>query len=172
MIGGRVKKCVVCGREIKIGHMRKVCGPICNAKRKKMAGKVTVKSPSGRTIHVSKKNAKTRAWNAFSAYIRGRDKDKGCITCGSREGVMQAGHALSGRGGSILFDEEIVFKQCQTCNMFRGGMYSEYASILIHKHGIEWWDKKLQLKTQTHSYSIQDYLDIEAKYKLMLENIS
>lgn len=160
-------KCRECGKNLKEGSLKKYCDMKCRKKHASKASKIPVKGISGRFSYVGKAQAKERAWKAFSRFIRLRDKDNGCITCGKWYPWqnMQAGHAIQGRGNSILFDEELVNGQCKRCNIFMRGMYPQYALVLIRKHGIDWWDNKLKLKQETKDYSIQDYLDIESLYQ-------
>jgi hypothetical protein len=47
----------------------------------------------------------------------------------------QAGHGLSGRGNSILFDPEICRPQCISCNIFKGGNYDIFHQKLIKETG-------------------------------------
>ena len=82
--------------------------------------------------YVKRKRLKSKAWNAFSDYIKDRDclattgsLGRGvCYTCGKEfeRKDLQAGHLKNGRTYSILFDEENVKIQCKTCNIFKNGM--------------------------------------------------
>jgi hypothetical protein len=174
-----VNKCRECGKKINFSNI-KYCSTSCRLKHNKNTNKVPVLNPSGRTVMVGLKKAKERAWKSFSTYIRVRDciKTTGnvfyciCITCkhtvpfySSSGNFIQSGHAISSRCNSILFDEELVNGQCQQCNVFKSGNYHIYEEEMIKLNGQEWWDEKMKLKHQTRKYSIQDFIDIETKYK-------
>ena len=62
-----------------------------------------------------------------------------CYTCDKtmdwRE--IQAGHGISGRGGFVLFLEEVIKPQCHVCNVFRGGEYQRFIPKLIDEYGTE-----------------------------------
>ena len=98
---------------------------------------------------------KKTAWKWFSKYIRLRDclrttgtPEAGkCITCGRIKlfSELQAGHGIGGRSNSILFDEDIVNAQCIHCNYYLTGNYEKYITILIDRHGRDWYDQKLIL---------------------------
>jgi hypothetical protein len=166
------RKCRQCNKILYPGSLHKYCDQTCRAKYLRNASKIVVLTLGGRHIKVGKEQAKTRAWKAFSRYIRQRDEAKGCVTCHKMYPwkELEAGHAIQGRGNSILFDEELVNGQCVRCNRFMGGMYPQYSLVMIKRHGVEWWEQKLILKTQPKTYSIQDYLDLEQKYLLKSNN--
>lgn len=106
-------------------------------------------------------SARKAAWKAFADYIRLRDsllttgtsKRCKCITCNqifpsawsNYETYIQAGHAIDGRSKNILFDEDLVNGQCSVCNCIHGGRLSEYAVIMIDKHGKEWFEEKCRI---------------------------
>lgn len=59
-------------------------------------------------------------WTVFSKYIRDRDQDKPCISCGKMFDVKQAGHFVPVGGSSVglWFDEQNVHGECEGCNGF------------------------------------------------------
>jgi hypothetical protein len=81
------------------------------------------------------------AWKWFSLFIRLKDtNDEGigqCISCRKylhyKNG--QAGHYISRRHNSTLFDEQNVHLQCPQCNGHFKGNLDEYAISLIQKYG-------------------------------------
>jgi hypothetical protein len=79
---------------------------------------------------------KNKATRVFNAYIRARDKDKGCISCGAR--VEQAGHFYSGgHYSSLKYDDDNVHGQCLRCNYFLHGNLIEYEKRLRVRVGDE-----------------------------------
>lgn len=76
----------------------------------------------------------------FNAYIRLRDKDLPCISCGANEPhkMYDAGHYRSvGAHPELRFNEDNVHKQCRKCNGYWGGNLIEYRKGLIKKIGVE-----------------------------------
>lgn len=74
------------------------------------------------------------AQTIFNKWIRERDKDKGCISCGHE--VTEAGHYLSqGHNSELRFNELNVNGQCTRCNCFMHGNLIHYRVGLIHKYG-------------------------------------
>ena len=118
---------------------------------------------------------KSQTWKAFSVFIRLRDADgKGivkCCTCprivfwkdGSR---INAGHAVSGRGNAVLFDETLVAGQCTVCNHQGAGEQYKFFENLKNKYG---WDdgviqEKLNMRHQTKKYTVSELRELELFY--------
>jgi hypothetical protein len=73
----------------------------------------------------------------FNRYIRLRDKDRKCISCGIRP-VEHAGHYYSTSQcphPSMRFHEKNVNGQCCHCNTFNEGNRQGYRTGLIRKYG-------------------------------------
>jgi len=75
-----------------------------------------------------------KAQDIFNSWIRNRDKDFGCISCGS--GIDHAGHYFSaGHYSSLRFNETNVNGQCLRCNNYLHGNLIRYRQGLISKYG-------------------------------------
>lgn len=80
---------------------------------------------------------KARLVLEFNAYIRTRDRNLGCISCGTGP-VDHAGHFYSTSQcpqPSMRFNEKNVNGQCVNCNSFREGNRQGYIKGLIKKYG-------------------------------------
>jgi gamma-glutamylcyclotransferase (GGCT)/AIG2-like uncharacterized protein YtfP len=76
-----------------------------------------------------------KAVRKFHAYIRKRDAEKPCISCG-RYHTLQAGHFYSaGNYPALRFDEDNVHGQCKKCNYFLSGNLTEYERNLRMRIG-------------------------------------
>lgn len=77
----------------------------------------------------------------FNKFIRLRDKDLPCISCGTvKESIKyDAGHYQSvGGHANLRFNEYNVNKQCsKNCNVSKGGNKIEYRKGLLKKYGEE-----------------------------------
>jgi len=75
----------------------------------------------------------------FNTYIRERDKDLPCISCGkNNEKQFHAGHYRSvGSCPELRFEELNVWRQCATCNTYLHGNLIEYRKELINRIGVE-----------------------------------
>jgi len=75
-----------------------------------------------------------KAQIVFNKWIRERDKQKGCISCGAE--VEQAGHYRSqGSYSSLRFNEVNVQGQCVRCNHFLSGNHIDYRIGLVKRYG-------------------------------------
>jgi hypothetical protein len=71
-------------------------------------------------------------------YIRERDKNLPCISCGRVSDTYHAGHYINqGSGGFLRYNPLNIHKQCAGCNLFKHGNLIEYRIALIQKIGIE-----------------------------------
>lgn len=120
--------------------------------------------------------AKKRAVYAFQKWVRYSNREGGrianmntCITCLRQKpigvvGGIQAGHFIPGRGNAILFDERGCHPQCYGCNIGKKGNMVKYYKWMLENYGQEVIDDLERLDNTTVKYSVQDFLDIEAKY--------
>lgn len=102
---------------------------------------------------VRKQHLKTRGdWikdlqRAFNEYIRLRDRNQSCISCGTtnsqlaekwRGGKWDAGHYRSvGSAPELRFNENNCHKQCKRCNNQLSGNVVEYRKRLIERIGLD-----------------------------------
>ena len=71
-----------------------------------------------------------KAQQIFNRWIRERDRDKGCISCGAQ--ITEAGHYYSqGHHSALRFNEVNVNGQCHRCNRFLHG------NLIHYRHGLE-----------------------------------
>jgi len=90
-----------------------------------------------------------KAQMLFNAFIRERDKDKGCISCGGS--VDHAGHYYSaGHHTSLRFNEMNVNGQCIKCNTYMHGNLINYRQGLVKRYGEQ---KVILLESGLHKAS-------------------
>ncbi len=138
--------------------------------------------PKKKRITITK--AKSRAWDAFSRFVRLRDairttKTKEwllCITCNKSypafgKSCAQAGHFIGGRGNSVLIDEQFVWGQCYNCNINLKGNW-----VVYEKKMIEMWGKKIVEEAKLKhglidKKTVEEWLEIEEEYKNKFEEL-
>lgn len=77
-----------------------------------------------------------RAQRIFNEFIRLRDKDKPCISCGVYHKIEQASHFYSvGQYSALRFNEDNVHGSCLVSNYFRHGDLHNYRRHLIQRIG-------------------------------------
>tara|TARA_B100000073_G_scaffold323153_1_gene305030 strand:- start:621 stop:1043 length:423 start_codon:yes stop_codon:yes gene_type:complete len=114
---------------------------------------------------------KAIATTHFNKFIRNRDKDKPCISCGKYT-TLQAGHFYSaGKHSSVRFNEDNVHGQCLSCNYYKSGDLLNYRTNLIEKIGVDRFEKltfNVELTKQT-GYKFDRFFLIEIieKYKAL-----
>ena len=103
----------------------------------------------------------------FNKYIRIRDKDKGCITCGkSFRDKFDAGHFLSvGAYPNLRFNEDNVHGQCVHCNQHLHSNNAEYFVRLPERIGLERFNKLLEQRKEPLKLTIPEIKILIEKYK-------
>lgn len=140
------KKCAICGEKFEtFDSFRKWCSPECGVElaKRKLAKQRERDEKAKRKA--DKERLKSRSeWlgdlqKVFNRYIRLRDKDEPCISCGRyHQGQWHAGHYRTTKAAPELrFNELNVHKQCSVCNNHRSGNITEYRINLVRKIGVE-----------------------------------
>ena len=96
-----------------------------------------------------------------------------CITCKRPYPFksLQAGHFISGRTNSILFDEDAVYSQCYGCNVGRGGAHVDYFVFMEQEHGRDKIDELRAKRHQNQKFTVGEYQEIEQHYKDKLNSL-
>jgi len=177
-----IKKCKTCKAtaniKIQLNHFCDFNCAIIHAKKIQDKAK-SEKAKRERQVHRERKEAvKTRsewlrqAQTVFNQYIRLRDKDLPCISCGRfHEGQYHAGHYLTvGARPELRFNPLNVWRQCSACNLHLSGNLINYRINLIKKIGldkVEWLEgphKPLKLTIDQIKALIAEY---KAKVKAL-----
>ncbi len=116
--------------------------------------------------------AEKAAQAAFNKYIRERDKDLPCISCGrNHKGQYHAGHYKTrGAHKELALNELNCHKQCAPCNNHLSGNLVNYRVNLIEKIGldkVEW----LEGPHEPKKYTVDELWDIEKQYKQKLKEL-
>ncbi len=176
------RKCAYCGeRDYKENMFITPLQAFCNREH---AAKYAYdnKSKGADKIHREKKkelkdNDKSfrdkQAQAAFNKYIRLRDSNLPCISCGRHHaGQYHAGHYRSrGAHPELRFEELNCHKQCAPCNNHLSGNISNYRPALIDKIGadkVEWIEGPHEIV----KYTCADLKEIELKYKDKIKELT
>lgn len=127
-------------------------------------------------LREAKEKVKTRsqwqkeAQTAFNAYIRERDKDQPCISCGRfHDGQYHAGHyRTTAAAPQLRFDERQVWKQCAPCNNHLSGNIPNYRPALIEKLGLAEVEA-IEADCRIKRWTIDELKQIKAEYKAKLK---
>lgn len=112
------------------------------------------------------------AQTVFNKYIRLRDAELPCVSCGRfHEGQWHAGHYLSvGAHPELRFNELQVWKQCMPCNAHLSGNQVNYRIELIKRIGldkVEW----LEGKHEPLKLTIEEIKVLIAEYKSKIKQL-
>lgn len=188
MLKVKLKKCVICKANF-TPYMTttKVCSIDCAIKH---AAKKTAQQEAKRKVIDKREHKKAldaikpksywleKAQKVFNKYIRMRDVNNPCISCGNPNppmttgGQWDCGHYKSrGAQGALRFEELNAHKQCKKCNGGAGNFANKnhtvtkaYRENLIEKIGlekVEW----LEIEHKPKHYTIDDIQEIERVYK-------
>lgn len=121
--------------------MQRACSPGCalqlvSAQKAKVARKML---KDGRERLKSRTKWLAEAQQAVNAWVRWRDRDLPCISCGAEQAKQwHAGHYLSrGARPDLRFDLANIHKQCSQCNDHLSGNIARYRPALIAKIGAD-----------------------------------
>jgi len=94
------------------------------------------------------------AKKSFQKYIRLRDKDLPCVSCGVNETELwDGGHYKKAEIYSgVIFNEMNCHKQCRKCNRFLGGNELNYRTGLIQRYSEKAVNEIEQLANDTRQF--------------------
>lgn len=144
------------------------------AERRERAGALREYRKANKTRPALQKEAQA----AFNAWVRARDADKPCISCGRSAlddpltgGAWDCGHYRSvGAAPSLRFDPRNAHKQCKHCNQWLDGNYVDYRRGLIDRIGVDAVED-LEGPLPPAKWTRDELREIEARYKRLLREI-
>ena len=153
--------------------LQSVCSPRCAVR------KVKAEAAEERAkVKTQREKLKTRAqWlkeaqAAFNAWVRARDAELPCVSCGRHhDGQWHAGHYLStGARPELRFEPLNVWKQCAPCNTHLSGNLVLYRAELIRRIGLE----KVEWLEGPHEpckWTVDELKEIKARYARMAKEL-
>lgn len=129
-------------------------------------------------IKVRKEKLKSRAdhlreaQTAFNEWVRLRDADRPCISCGRHhEGQYHAGHFRSVAANPALrYEPDNVWKQCAPCNTHLSGNLVNYRLSLLQMIGadrVDW----LEGPHEPRKYTVEEINGIKAHYRALAREL-
>lgn len=107
-------------------------------------------------------------------YIRLRDKDKPCVSCGRELGEkFDAGHFYNANNHwALRFDERNIHGQCVHCNQWLHGNLINYMDELQRRIGIDRYYKLEELSKTTRKFTREELLEIQEEFKQKIKELS
>jgi hypothetical protein len=153
------------------------CSPACAqawSAKQRAQKEARAKREEKKSLRAALEKVKTRGEHlkelqaAFNAWVRGRDAELPCISCGrpaSWQGQWDAGHYLSrGSSPAIRFDAANVHKQCLPCNRHQSGFLVAYRVNLVKKIGLAEVER-LEGPQEPLKLTIPEIVEMKAYYR-------
>jgi len=166
------KKCKECGNTYTpFNSLQQVCSHKCHSI---FTEKKEWKKKKAEMI----KNLRTRTeWlkilqTTFNSFIRLRDKNKGCISCGKplKEGNTDAGHLWPTKYSNIRFNEFNVNGQCsRPCNKDKSGDINNYRINFVKRYSEEKLKELDEIAHIEKKYTIEEIQELIKIYKLKIK---
>ena len=183
-LSGKSKKCAVrtCRAPfVPTQSFQSWCSPECGvqiARDKQQKERTALDKIERKAIREAKERIKPRAaymketQSAFNAWVRERDRDLPCISCGRHhQGKYDSGHYRSvGSNPALRFEPLNCHRQCVPCNQHKSGNAIEYRIGLVARIGAEavaW----LEGPHEPKHYSIDDLKQIRARYLALVRDM-
>ncbi|MDL2186735.1 recombination protein NinG [Pseudomonas sp. ChxA] len=152
-----------------------VCSPACamiDAPRHEPKARKALADIERKDIKVRKEKLKTRAdhlkdtQQAFNAWVRARDADLPCVSCGRHhQGKYDAGHYRTvGSNPALRFEPMNCHRQCSPCNTRLSGNIVNYRIELVKRIGaeaVEW----LEGPHEPKKYTVGELKAMTADYR-------
>lgn len=177
--GARRKRCPECRMMFTPARAgQAVCGEIKCAiahskseKGRAIAGKALA-DVGRREVKVRKEKLKSRADHlkdtqvAFNAWVRARDAELPCVSCGRHhQGKYDAGHYRTvGSNPALRFEPKNCHRQCSPCNTRLSGNIVNYRIELVKRIGaeeVEWLEGPHEAK----KYTVEELKAMTADYR-------
>lgn len=170
------KKCRACRESFQPKNsMQVVCSAACGllvARQARERKEAQLAKEERKQTKRARERLKTRAdyareaQTAFNAWVRERDRDLPCVSCGRHhQGQYHAGHYRTVAGSPELRYEPLnAWKQCAPCNNHKSGDIVNYRAELLRRIGadaVEW----LEGKHEPKRYTIDDLQQIAKEYR-------
>jgi hypothetical protein len=153
-----------CGLAIKDVNQEKARKALDQVERKEI--KVRKEKLKSRADHLRE------AQTAFNEWVRLRDADRPCISCGRHhDGQYHAGHFRSvGANPELRFEPDNVWKQCAPCNTHLSGNLVNYRISLLQMVGadrVDW----LEGPHEPRKYTVEEINGIKTHYRALAREL-
>ncbi|MFD2641836.1 recombination protein NinG [Pseudomonas japonica] len=177
------KTCKSCGEKFtpSFNSTQVVCSPKCaldHAPANQEKARKAIAQRERRAVQVRKQKLKSRAdyvrevQTVFNQWVRLRDADLPCISCGRHhQGQYHAGHYRTvGANPELRFEPLNVHKQCAPCNNHKSGDIVNYRINLVRRIGAE-AIAFLEGPHEARRYTIEDLKALKAEYKAKIKEL-
>jgi hypothetical protein len=166
------KKCKCCGVEfMPFKSMQKVCSTKCAIEYSNEQTKKKAKQQARREKkkfnedNMTLSDYKKKLQTIFNKFIRLRDVEKGCVSCGTplQNRKFDAGHFYATTYEGLRFNENNVFGQCVPCNRNKHGNIHEYRKRItdrISEEELQWLDDNRHIRLKLTKYELKELIEV------------
>jgi hypothetical protein len=176
------KKCKVCLEKFTPTQFAQVvCNYKCAIEHSKNLKKIKEQKDWKAEKSVLKDKLKTlgqfeaEAKTSFQKWVRMRDRDMPCISCGVKDtDLFDGGHYFKAELFSgLIFDERNCHKQCRKCNRFLNGNELQYRSGLIKRYGIDFVTnlESISDSKRVYKYSREELIAKKLQYDIKIKEL-
>ena len=173
----KFKQCAICGQNFKVfSSTQKACSVECAIELARIAADKKEKKETRKAKRRLDNNDRSiqvkKTQQLFNKYIRQRDNDLACISCGRfHTGQYHAGHYRTvGANPELRFNEANCHKQCSSCNNHLSGNLINYRINLIIKIGIDEVEA-IEGPHKAKRYTIDELKELQAIYKRKIKEL-
>lgn len=169
-------ECKACGKSfLRFRSTQAFCGPRCALKTVKADKRKEAEETRARRVALkSRRDWLSDAQVAFNKWVRTRDADEPCISCGKLAaawGSWDAGHYLTvGARPELRFNPDNCHKQCVKCNQHLSGNLLNYRRGLISRIGLD----RVEALEGPHPparWSVDELKTIRDAYRLLTKQL-
>lgn len=173
------RKCKECQKVFQKEYsLQFVCSPSCAISLSRKQSKAKQEKLICQKVKEMKKGLEKKSdfvkilQAVFNTYIRIRDKDLPCISCGkSVVEEFHAGHFIPTTYQYHRFNEDNVNKQCSRCNTHLNGNLIEYRKGLAKKIGLDRVEYLENTKHMMFNLTIEDLKELIKTYRNKIKGL-
>ena len=176
------KKCKVCKEPFEqYNSLISWCSPGCGYK----LSQSKIKEKKANEWKIEKKQLRERlktlgqyemdAKKSFQKWVRLRDADKPCISCGEFvKDLWDGGHYFKAELFSgLIFDPRNCHKQCRKCNRYDGGNEIQYRLGLVERYGLDFVNKleSDSITKRVYKFTKQELIAKKLQYDIKIKEL-
>jgi hypothetical protein len=179
------KKCIICKAKFTpFKTTQRVCSTKCalifvgkDSKKKVKKQEKENRKEKRKYIEDNKsiKQLIAEAKKPYQKWIRFRDANQPCISCGSTTAdIWDGGHFYKAElYTGMIFNENNVHKQCRKCNSFLGGNENNYRLGLIKRYGMDYVLEldAMAITARMYKFTKDEVRELKAKYLNKLKEL-
>lgn len=167
----QTEECKEAGTEAKNDLIKKAMEKVKVSKEKKSRQETKVLREKLKTLSEYESEAK----KSFQHFIRSRDKELACISCGEFEKeLVDGGHYFKAELFSgLIFNEKNCHKQCRKCNRYLSGNEIAYRMGLVARYGLKYVEdlESISDSKRVYKYTKEELIAKKLQYDIKIKEL-